>query len=159
MVMLKLAQVTPYQQQKQTTCSAACLRAVLLHHGRDIPEPELEEVIGVGDHGAEVDSIARAARELGFQAEERRFKHLLEAKRYLDQGLPIIGDFRSWNRPGQGHYVVIVGIDDGRAEIMDPNTPGNWRDISAQELKRRWWDWSMARPHKLMRHAGVLVLP
>lgn len=155
--MLKLARVDPYQQMTKRSCSAACLHAVLLHHGMDVPEDELIELIGVGRNGAELDKIASAAQELGFDAEEHRFPHLLAAKEYLDEGLPIIADFRSWNRPGQGHYVVLEKLADGRAEVMDPNTPGNWRTISAAELKRRWWDWGMEPPHEFMKHAGVVL--
>jgi ABC-type bacteriocin/lantibiotic exporter with double-glycine peptidase domain len=157
--MLKLARVEPYQQLTSRTCSAACLHAVLRHYDLDYEEPELEELIGVGRHGAEVGQIVKAAHALGLDAEEIRFPNLFAAKQVLDGDVPIIADMRSWNRPGQGHYTVLTKLADGTAEIMDPNTPGNWREISAPELKRRWWDWSMEAPHKLMRHAGVVVWP
>jgi ABC-type bacteriocin/lantibiotic exporter with double-glycine peptidase domain len=157
--MLKIARVQPYQQLTPRTCSAACMHAVLRHYGYDIEEPELEELIGVGTHGAEVNQIVKAAHALGLEAEEQRFPHLIAAKKVLDDDIPIIADVRSWNRPGQGHYVVLAELEDGLAELMDPNTPGNWREVSAPELKRRWWDWSMARPHELMKHAGVIIWP
>jgi ABC-type bacteriocin/lantibiotic exporter with double-glycine peptidase domain len=57
---------------------------------------------------------------------------------------------RSFNRPQQGHFVVAVHVDDDTVDIMDPNTPGNWRRLDHRELDRRW---------RFRDRYGVLVLP
>lgn len=155
----KLAQVGPYQQKTQWTCSAACLKAVLEHWGTRLPELVVIEAIGTKKgRGAECNEIAEAARKLGFLAFEYSFDSIDQSKVLLDQGIPIICDIQSFNNPGKGHYVVMVSADD-QVELMDPNTPGNLRSISREEMDQRWWDRAMAPPHQLMIKHGIIVVP
>lgn len=155
----KLAQVSPYQQKTQWTCSAACLKAVLEHWGVRLPELIVIEAIGTKKgRGAECDEIAAAARKLGFLAFEYSFDSIDQAKVLLDQGIPIICDIQSFNNPGKGHYVVMTSADE-TVELMDPNTPGNQRTISRDEMDERWWDRAMAPPHNLMPRWGIVVIP
>lgn len=157
----KLAQVTPYQQKTQYSCSAACLKAVLEHYGADMyAEHEIMHEIGVSDRGgAEVTQITEAARRLGFDAYDKCFSSLEEARSITQQDIPIIADFQSFKNPGKGHYVVITKIDDDTVHLMDPNTDGNERIITRAEAERRWWDRTMAKPHRLMPKWGVVVTP
>lgn len=155
--LMKLAQVKPYQQKTQYSCSAACLKAVLEHWGADrYAEHEVMHAIGVHDkRGAEVDEITEGAKALGFDAYDKCFSSLEEAKEVT----PIIADFQSFNNPGKGHYVVITAIEDDVVHLMDPNTEGNERVITRAECEKRWWDRTMAPPHKLMPKWGVVVTP
>lgn len=156
----KEAQVSPYQQKTQWTCSAACLKAVLNHWGHQIPEFQVIGAVGAQKgRGAECDQIAMAARTLGFASFEYSFDSIDQARVLLDQDIPIICDIQSFNNPGKGHYVVMVAADDERVELMDPNTPGNWRVISRKEMDERWWDRAMAPPHDLMPKWGIVVVP
>lgn len=155
----KEAQVSPYQQKTQWTCSAACLKAVLAHYGQNIPEMQLIEAIGAKKgRGAECDEIAAAARKLGFDAFEYSFESIDQAKSLTDADMPIICDIQSFNNPGKGHYVVMTAIDD-QVHLMDPNTPTNERVISREEMDERWWDRAMAPPHSMMPKWGIIVLP
>jgi len=157
---VKTASVMPYQQKTQWTCSAACLKAVAAHHGVRIPELAAIELVGARPgRGAETDQIASAARKIGFLAFEYSFSSIDQAKFLLDQEIPIICDIQSFNNPGKGHYVVMVSADDRRVELMDPNTPGNWRVISRAEMDARWWDRRMAPPHEVMWKWGIVVIP
>ncbi len=156
----KLAKVSPYQQETQHTCSAACLKTVLEHYGASLDEHSVSKAIGVRQRGgAETDQIARAARDLGFESFEYSFDSIAQARVLTDQDIPIIADIQSFNHPGSGHYVVIHSIDDEAVHLMDPNTPGNERVISHEEMEERWWDRAMRPPHKEMPKWGVIVLP
>ncbi len=156
----KLAKVSPYQQETQHTCSAACLKTVLDHYGLSLDEHSVSKVIGVRQRGgAETFQIASAARELGFLCFEYSFDSIQQARVLTDQDIPIIADIQSFNHPGSGHYVVIHAINDEAVHLMDPNTPGNTRSISHQEMEERWWDRAMRPPHDLMKRWGVIVLP
>lgn len=156
----KTAQVSPYQQQTEWTCSAACLKAVMAHYGTDVPEEEVAAVIGAREgRGAECNEIAEAARKLGFLAFEFSFESLQQAKVLTDQDIPIICDIQSFNHPGKGHYVILAHISDDTVSIMDPNTPGNIRFLSPQEMDERWWDRAMAPPHDLMSKWGIVIVP
>jgi len=156
----KNAQVEPYQQKTQWTCSAACLRAVCKHWGFDAKEIDFVEAIGTRPKGgAETHDIAEGARKLGFAAFEFSFDSLDQTKVLLEPGVPIICDIQSFKHPGSGHYVVLTNIDDQGVHLMDPNVEGNHRVISPEEMEERWWDREMAPPHKVMRRWGVVVLP
>jgi predicted double-glycine peptidase len=157
----KLAKVNPYQQKTQWTCSAACLKAVLEHWGTKFPELALIDAIGARKgRGAECNEIAEAARKLGFLAFEYSFDSLEQAQVLLGQDIPIICDIQSFNNPGKGHYVVMTRIDEnGGVHLMDPNTPGNSRTISEEEMNERWWDRAMAPPNQLMPKWGIVIVP
>lgn len=158
--LMKIAAVTPYQQGTDWSCSAACLKAVLAGYGTEISEQEAIEAIGTRQgRGAEVDEVAAGARNIGFEAFDYAFDSLEQAQIVLDRGIPIICDFQSFNHPGKGHYVVLTKIDDAGAHIMDPNTPGNQRLLTPDHLDARWWDRTMAPPHRLVQRWGVIVLP
>lgn len=159
---LKTAEVPATQQRTQWTCSAACLRAVLQHHGEDWPESILVPLIGAKPkRGAECDEIAEAARLAGFSAFEYSFASVEQARVLLDQDIPIICDIQSFNHPGKGHYVVLTHIDDEGAHLMDPNAPdlGNQRRLSLEEMEERWWDHGMKPPHELMERWGIIIVP
>ncbi|MDD1709983.1 MAG: cysteine peptidase family C39 domain-containing protein, partial [Methanoregulaceae archaeon] len=156
----KVAQVDPYQQKTQWTCSAACFKAVLQHYGIKIPELAAIDFIGAQpNRGADTDDIVKAAWKLSLDAFEYSFASLDQAKVLLDQDIPIIADIQSFKHPGKGHYVVITKIDDGGVHLMDPNVEGNQRLISLQEMDERWWDSKMKPPHEHMPKWGVIILP
>ena len=154
----KQGEVLPYQQETQHTCSAACLRAVLLHYGLDVPEKKLAELIGVTKNGAEVDQITSAAKKLGFHAYDKSLT-VGEAKRLLKDGVPIICDIQSFTKPGTGHYVVLTSMDEDGVEWMDPNVKGNRRRLTHEEWASRWWDRAMKHPHEDMVRWGVVISP
>lgn len=158
--------ISAYQQNTEWSCSAASLKAALLHIGGDFSEEELIKAIGAKKgRGAETTDIMNGAKKLGFDAYEGPFKSLDDAKKTLKKGIPIIADVQSFNYPGKGHYIVIAGFKPGKGFIvMDPNTKGktaidNWRLMSAEELEEKWWDRAMAPPHELMPKWGVMVKP
>lgn len=164
--MLKVAKVSAYQQETEWSCSAATLKAAAMHWGVDLTEKVVIKAVGARKgRGAETDEIVAGAKKLGFESWEKSFKDLSEAKAMLKRGVPIIADFQSFNHPGKGHYVLIVGFKPGKGFIiMDPNTKGktavdNWRILSEAEMEKKWWDRAMAPPHKLMSKWGVMIMP
>ena len=147
--MITLGEVVPYQQKQGYSCSAATLLAVLRHYGiTQYTEQTLTPIIGLTSNGAWPHQIVAAAQSLGLKAAELTFSFGL-AKRYVDAGVPVIAEVASWNHQGLGHFVVVAGVGP-EIQIMDPNTPGNWRSLSRAEMAQRWGS-----------HAwrGVVVLP
>lgn len=153
------ANVDPYQQQSQSSCSAACLKAVLESYNHKISELDAALEIGVKKNkGAETTQIVEAAERLGFKAYEKSFT-MSEAKELTDKGIPIICDIKSFTKPGSGHYVVLTDIKDNRVFIMDPNVEGNRRELGIDEFDTRWTDRAMKYPHEIMHHWGVVITP
>lgn len=157
--LVKEAEVLPYQQRTQWSCSAACLKAVLAHFGDVVPEVLLIWLIGTKKkRGAETTEIVEAAKKLGYPAHEKSLT-LEEARRYTDRGIPLILDVQSWTKPGSEHYVVLTHVSDRHAYLMDPNTPGNLRVLTHDELLERWHGVRMAPPHEPMPRWAVIVEP
>lgn len=157
---IKSAVIKPYQQNSSWSCSAACLKAVLEHWGINISEQEAIDAIGTREgRGAECNQIAEGARKFGLLSFEYSFSSIDQAKILLDQDIPVIVDIQSFNHPGKGHYVIIIAADDSTVTLMDPNTPGNQRVISKEEMDARWWDHAMDPPHNLMPKHGIIIIP
>ena len=147
--MTPLGEAQPHQQQTLFTCGATCLLAIAEDYGvTGLDEAAVARLIGVTQDGAYPVQLVRAARQLGFPAEERRFRSLAEAKAVTDQGLPIIANILSFTQPGGGHFVVITKIDDAGVHLMDPNVPGNRRLLTHDEMMARW---------RTRRGSGVVV--
>ena len=159
----KNAAVATHQQETEWTCSAACLRAALMHLGYDLPEADLAHAIGARENrGAETTQIVEAAKKLGLESWEQSFPTLEDAKATLSKGIPIIADIQSFNNPGKGHYVLIAGWNEQGFKLMDPNTKGktavpNWRLLPDSKLEEIWWDRAMAPPHQMMPKWGVMI--
>lgn len=153
----KIGKVVPYQQETKRTCSAACLHAVLKHYGVQADEKLLSKLIGVHKAGAELYQVVGVARALGFEAKQHEFDTLADATQVVLKGVPLICDVQSWTKPGSGHYVVFAGVKNGNAEIMDPNTPGNWRSMPLKEFDDRWWDGDNVYPDKTLVRAAVII--
>lgn len=156
----KAAHVEPYQQKEEWSCSAGCLKAVMEHWGRSLDEMACIDAIGTrAGRGAETTDIVRGAQKLGFEAFERGFDSLEDAKELLDVDVPIICDIQSFNHPGKGHYVVMTHFDGDNVHLMDPNTPGNLRVLSKSEMNSRWWDRAIDPPHQMMKKWGIVIHP
>lgn len=131
--------VQPYQQKTDYTCSAACLLAVARHYGVVLDEPNLTRLIGaLPEIGATCEQVVEAARHLWMPAAAPHFASLTATMPYLARGVPIIANVTSFTRPGSGHFVVLIAIDDRGVDLMDPNVTGNRRCLTYQEMDRRW---------------------
>lgn len=131
--------MTRYQQTTRYTCSAAALLAILKHWGVEYDEPTLTRLVDARPvTGAKASQVVEAAQRLGFHAEERKFSSIAELKAYTDRDIPVMAAILSFMRPGQGHFVVAVAVDDRYVKLMDPNSPTNWRWITHEEMMQRW---------------------
>ena len=151
------AYVDAYQQKEKWSCSAACLKSVMDYYDVTISEEECIKRIGTKPNkGAETTQIVDAAKELGFDSYEKSLS-IEEAKKLLDDGIPIICDIQSFTKKGSGHYVVLCDIDDTYCYIMDPNVEGNTRKLTVEDFVSRWHDRAMAPPHEPMIRWGVII--
>lgn len=146
-----LGDVEPYQQITNYSCGAATLKAVMKHYGEDVDEPRLMREVGVHPKtGSTAGQVATAARRRGYVAQERQFRSVEELSVFTEQDVPVIIAIRSFNNPHQGHFVVATKVKGDRVKIMDPNTRGNKRVLSAAELDKRW---------QFRDRVGVVIVP
>src|SRR5262245_48590166 len=130
-------------QMEALECGAACLAMILASHGLWIPLEQLRVACGVSRDGSKAGNILKAARRFGFVAKGFR----KEPATLGELPMPCI---IHWNF---NHFVVLEGIDRGRAYINDPAV--GRRQIDMAELDAAFTGVVLAMvPSKEFKKAG-----
>lgn len=113
-----LKEVPPFFQQ-QHYCGPAALASVLTYWGYPISQEEIGQSIYLNQAKGTLNlDLTLFARRLGFEATSYP-STLIDLKRHLSQGQPLIAFVNlgsSWFP--RWHYLVIVGYDDLREEVI-----------------------------------------
>lgn len=125
---------TDIRQHDISDCAAAVICSVARHYGRDIPLTLIREASGTSSLGTSVKGVLDACSQLGFKAggyksADKDFAPLRKI------GFPVV--LHIVNRRGDLHFVVLYGLKNGKAIIMDP-APGKHVRLSEEELRRMW---------------------
>jgi ABC-type bacteriocin/lantibiotic exporter with double-glycine peptidase domain len=114
--------VPHYKQELAGSCSAACARMVLAHHGRTHSEDELRQLLGTGPHGTVARNIERL-QSLGYDVEVK-FSNAAELAAALLAGTPPLvylhtGSLDYW-AVACFHVAVLVGMELTAVSLNDP---------------------------------------
>ena len=112
----KRVKVPTVLQMEATECGAAALGMVLAHLGLWVPLEKLRAECGVNRDGSKASCVIRAARNRGCEADGYRWTaaDLQELAEEEDDVFPLIIHWEF------NHFVVLEGIDEGRAYLNDP---------------------------------------
>ena len=156
-------------QSTSYSCGAAALMSVLLYFQVfDGPEAELHAPLAVTpEQGTHPDRIVKVAQRFGLQADKRDGLDLEDLRQELGSGALVILDIQAWpdgsRRRWQdhwedGHYVVLVGMDDRNVYVMDPSVRGRYGYIPQPELLQRWHDYEReAGRRRIYDRLGIVV--
>ncbi len=161
----------PIVRQAATySCGAAALLAVLYYwQVYDGTETGLYERLETTEKdGTEPAKLAEAAKGFGLSAELREGMAFKDLRSALDAGKTVILDFQAWRDAKStvswtqdwedGHYAVLVGMDEDKLHFMDPSTPASYTWILKTEFLDRWHDYEDRHGvRKVYRHAGVVI--
>jgi len=145
-----LLNVKPFQETLHACmCGPASLKIVLDYYGVDKTEKELAELAGLNPElGINDKDIVRVAESLGFKAEIKNESSFEEIEKWLGKGMPVIVDWFTRGRQdygdlevADGHYSVVVGLDDEYIYLQDPEIGGE-RKIKRENFMRVWFDFS-----------------
>lgn len=140
------------QQRHDYDCGAAAFRSVCEFFG-----------VGPEDHGEFIKlcntshntgtrptNLLQAAKKVGLQAKAQKEMTVEELKKYVDKGVPVICPIQAWtegedrwktyNKKGSGHYVVVIGYDEGNIYFEDPVIKGTRGHVPFDEWEKRWKD-------------------
>jgi len=160
--------LTRTRQITEYSCGASALQAVLSYWGRDLDETEIMKLIGTSaDVGTYPENIVRGVRALGLEAEARDNLTLDEVQRF---GHPMIALGQVWRsqrsstpRPeddwDNGHYIVVLGVDDEYVYFQDPYLRMGKAFVSRKTFERHWHQimgGDAAGNPKLM-HLGIFI--
>lgn len=110
---------------------------VLGYYGTNATEEEIgRRAKTTVSHGTSPDNLLRAARAYGFDGRWKGNGTIADLRGWFDAGVPVIVNWFSTN---EGHYSVVVGVDDARVVLADPET-GNRRSLDHETFMRVWFD-------------------
>jgi predicted double-glycine peptidase len=154
-------QSTPY------TCGVASLQSVLAYYGEEWREDDLaQELKADPAEGTRYGELVRFARGIGLTAEVRQRMTIEDLTEAVEADHPVIVAIQAWsNKPRSyaddwedGHYSVVIGIDDEKVYLMDPSTIGNYTFIPIPQFLDRWHDAEIGLDGRMTRlvHLGII---
>jgi hypothetical protein len=143
--------VPDVRQSTGYTCGAAALQAVLAYWGTSEREDRLvARLRSTPEAGTHPLDIVRVAREFGLTAELREGLSLADLEAALAAGTTVIVDLQAW-REGtdipwaetweDGHYMVLLSLDNEKLYFEDPSLLGAHGFIPRDEFLDRWHDY------------------
>ncbi len=146
---IRLLAVPDVLQTRDYTCGPDSLRAVLGYFGRPMPKTsELARMMHTNPQtGTEPADIARVAVALGLSAQLRQKMSLADLAQYARHDIAVIVNYQAWRGAsslpwsrnwGDGHYAVVVGVDEHNVYLEDPWVLGRRDVIPRQEFVDRW---------------------
>ncbi len=134
--MKKHIPIKPHRQAP-SYCGPACLKMIFSHHGLSKDEKHIGKIAGTTfEHGTSLAGMKKAAEYFGFVFAHKDKSTFADIKRLLDKDVAPIVD---WFSVDEGHYSVVVGLDDKKIYLQDPETGGK-RAIDRQTFYRVWFD-------------------
>ena len=142
--------VKPFQETLYADmCGPASLKIILDFYGVNKSEKELAILadlvpgLGVDDKG-----IIRAARSFGFSAKISNESNFEDIEKWLIKDVPIIVNWftrgrkeRDDSEVSDGHYSVVMGLDDEYIYLQDPEIGGE-RKIGREDFMKVWFDFT-----------------
>lgn len=131
--------VKPYRQ-KPELCGPASLKMVLDFFGIEKSENELAKMCGYKtSKGVALEGLLKATKGLGLKTFYKDFAKIKDLKSYvIDRKIPVIVD---WFSTDDGHYSVVVDIDDKNIYMQDPEL-GGLKIMDLETFKRVWFDFT-----------------
>ena len=156
-------------QETNYSCGAASALSVLKYwQAYAGSESSLYELLGTRPKdGTPPEGLARGLVKLGLKAEVKEGMTLGELRAALGRGDSVILDIQAWRedqdtpwsqRWEDGHYTVLIGMDEHYAYLMDPSTPERYTYLPLAELLDRWHDYEDRDGQiRRYRHMGILA--
>ena len=154
------------RQAYDYSCGAACLASVLHYWGVwDGREPELYPLCGTTCEGTSGKGIIEVAKSFDLDVSSRSSLDEEDLRGLLVEGYTVILSIQAWGNYDDdtnmneiwddGHYVVLVDIDDQFVYLMDPAVAGSYYRMPISELMDCWHDYSDTGEHDW--HAGIII--
>lgn len=128
-------------------CGPASLKIVFDYYGVEKSEQEIARLAGTTqDLGTDDEGIKKAAENLGFKVEIKNEASFEDIQDWLDKKVPVIVNWFTRGRIDyseedvpDGHYSIVVGLDDEFIYLQDPEI-GKLRRITRDNFMKVWFD-------------------
>lgn len=158
------------RQATSYSCGAAAVLAVLQYWGSyDGGEGGLYAELGTTpEDGTDPRSMAKVLGEKGLETSWREGMTEADLEGHLARGETVIIDIQAWAEDDKtpddysdnwedGHYVVLIGMDDTYLYVMDPSVSAGYGYFARSELKARWRDYE-DRGGVVWRNSGLGIV-
>ena len=146
----RLLSVPDIRQFNNYSCGSACLLAILTYWGLyEGNEKRLADRLGTNPRsGTDPQSIIDVASDMGLDAELKTDCDLSDIEESIKNGQPVVANFQAWAKGNKdwednwddGHYAIVIGIDDKNLYFRDPSMYNKIGVIPKQEFEKRWHD-------------------
>ena len=160
-----------FRQSTGYACGAAALQAVLAYwRVYDGQESKLYPLLGTTpENGTPPERLVAGARTFGLTARMQEGTELGDLRRALAEGETVILNLQAWSeapakgtpwkdRWEDGHYVVLVGLDETQLYAMDPSVAAGYAHLPQSEFLDRWHDYTLAGgTRREYRHLAIFI--
>ncbi len=150
---MELLPIQPFQETpNESACAPATLKMLLMFWnlpGKEKTDMELARECGTDpDLGTTNEAFLETAERFGLESFVKTEATFEDIQTWLDKNIPIVVD---WFTPGRrdydegvmpdGHYSIIVGLDEENVYLQDPEI-GGLRTIPRDQFFRVWFDFT-----------------
>ena len=139
------------RQSNSYSCGAACLLSVLGYYDKfDGNEDELADQLNTtSKDGTKPENIVKVARKYGLNAYIKENCSIQDLRNFFKKRIPVIIDYQAWTEKEKvdweedetdGHYSVLIGIDEKNIYFNDPSILGKKGFLPISEFLERWHD-------------------
>lgn len=148
--MIQKLDVKPFQETLHADmCGPASLKIVLGYYGVNKTEKEVADMTTIVEGIGWCDKdIANVAGNLDLKVEIKNESSFEDIENWLKKGVPVIVDWFTRGRRdyddsevADGHYSVVVGLDDEYIYLQDPEIGGE-RKIERGDFMKVWFDFT-----------------
>ena len=156
-------------QATSYSCGAAAFFEVLVYWAAAFEghEADLHAILDTTEDGTSPRKIVEAAKGFGLDAVLEQGLSLEDLRKALSQGETVILDLQAWTEVpsvnwqkdwDDGHYVVLVAIDDHYVYLADPSLHRGYGFIPHEEFLDRWHDFEeRAGVVERFVHTGIRI--
>lgn len=129
-----------FEQEKQTSCVAACVRMVLSSYGVSHSEVEIRQWLGNPQLGITLNAALAHLEIIGAATEWHDDWNVDDLRDALRQGAyPIVGVERHiFGAPSARHAVVLISLTSQAVQVLDPLAEPNPQKYSLPTFARAW---------------------
>jgi predicted double-glycine peptidase len=139
------------RQSNAYSCGAACLMQILSYYNKfDGNESELSKELKTNHQsGTSPENIVKIANKYGLESFVKENCTIQDLKGFVASKTPVILSYQAWSdddrepwseEQDDGHYSVLIGIDDKNIYINDPSLLNKKGYLPIEEFKERWHD-------------------
>ena len=145
----------PHVRETPGYCGPSSLRAVLLYYGHDVSEKNLATMMGLDINGVTSEALVATAQKLRYEAFLHNNATFEDVQKWLGLQVPLIVD---WFSEDDGHYSVLIGLDDHYVHLMDPQEDSQCIAMPREKFENLWFDFNDTPQHKGLYQKQLIVV-